>query len=366
MTDELEVGSAGAEESSPDAGGAAVDTGDGGDAALLAAVQAELAKGGLVEDAEGELPAPAKKPQAPAKPKEEAALASPPPPTEEEETELDRIRLARKRREDEQRKRELEGATLREQQQLQQQERERLRAEAREEALREFREKLRLNPVEAIRETGVEGPDLVKDIYERSTPNGKLLERIAALESRHEKELAALRSQNEQFAKAEEERQRVFQYHAEKRREAEFLAHVSEEKTPYTSAYFEDNDAILRRAYEIAGEYQAETNRPCPYPLLVQQLEKEARAAVKDAAEKARLRAERLSKLTQQVGSVTPDKAAPESKAAAGKPRIAPSPSGGERRSTPKPPDDEAEMEEAMLRAASEALGPDRPRSRMR
>jgi hypothetical protein len=334
-------------ESTPDAGG---------DDTVLAAVRDALGK---PADGAGEPTAAATD-----QPADEPAAAQAPP---SELTELQRIRDDIKAQQKEQRLREeARAAARKEYEATLASEKERITKEVREQLAADFKKRLRTSPVDALTEHEVDGAELVRQIAERAGPNGQQAAELAALRE----EIAALKGGGAVPKEVADALAEVKAWKDERAKDAaaraaqaaeqaqKHLVSIVTEKAPGAAAYYGDSKAVYARAQQIADEYcQAKGETTCPYAVIVSELESEARTGAADRVKALAAQLAALQTLQQPAAVTVPPtetngrKQVPRTPSAAG---------ASERRASPKPADEmtAAELDEAVLVAAREAMGP--------
>lgn len=326
---------------------AAVDV----DAASLAAARAAMG----VE--------PAAEPAAPAAGEVEAPAAAPSAPAAGEPTEIEKLRAEIKAREGEQRQREKLEASYAEKLKAQVDAvSAKIREEVRAEERAAVRSRLKENPFAAISELEVDGAALVGKLAERAKV-GPVFDEIAQLRA----ELAAMkdggaskdiRAELESLKKAQAEREAAAQREAAAAEERGVVSIVTKE-APAAIAFYGDEANVVKRARAIATEWcTLKGVETCPYDVIVQQLDTEAKKGAAEELKKLDARREALSKLVQQPAPGLAGR--PTESNGQARPRTLSAQGASERRASPKPVSEmtPAEQDEAMRAAAREAMGP--------
>ena len=325
-----------------------------GDAAALAAAREAMGK--AAEEA------PPAADGAPATP---AATPAPAPPAEVEAlTELGKLRAEIRAKEQEQKQRErLDGEYRSKFEAAVAEERKKLAAQAKAEVLAEYREKLRLTPREALEEAQVDGVNLVKTLAERAGPQGQALAEIAKLRAELEAlrtggASADVRAELDAFKKAREQEAAAAREHQVQQSHRQLVTMVTE-KVPAAVHFYGSESAVTTRAQAIADEYCAAKGvGTCPFPVIVQELEAEARKGAVERAKALKAQYDEVSKLLQQSGEAPASSS--ESNGRKQAPRTLSAAGASERRASPKPVSEmsPAEIDEAARFAAREAMGP--------
>jgi hypothetical protein len=338
-------------------------TPEAGDAAVLAAAREAMGKPAVeAEAAEG---------IAAGVPSTEPAT-----PIAAEVSELQQLRESIKAKERDQRLREEVTASLRKEHAAElAAAREQLAKEVRAEHAAAFKSRMRTQPVETLTEYEVEGVDLVRRIAERAGPQGQSLtelaqlrEELAALKGgggavpkEISEALAEMKAWKEERARDAQARQQAAVENAQRQ-----LVTMVTEKSAGAVAFYGGERAMVARAHEIADEYcQAKGVTTCPYPIIVQELDAEAR---KGAADSVRALEARLAalKALQQPAAVTVAPTESNGRKTTQVPRTPSAAGASERRASPKPASEmsASELDEAARVAAREAMGP-KQKSRM-
>ena len=234
------------------------------------------------------------------------------------------------------------------------------KARAREELKREisadYARRFKETPVDAIRDIGVDGANLVADLANRASPEHAMREEIRKIREELSKANEPVRKELDELKSKYSRDEKAYAQIVEERRSADLFAMIT---TPFAKEVYDTPAAARAKMQEIADQYcAAKGESTCPFPVILQTLEAEAKREAKLAAEAAKSRFDKFSKLLGESPGLPGTPTQTNGKPAPTPTRSLSAQDVSTRRSSPKPAISEEEMEEAMLKAAQDALGP--------
>ncbi len=209
-----------------------------------------------------------------------------------------------------------------------------------------WKAKFRASPLQAIKEQGIDTRTLVDDVTREGSAEWQAQRRIEAAHEATRAELAELKAWRETQTSKEQQYLQQQQVYARQQVEQRFLGLLPAESAART---LYDESEIVSKAHAAADLYQKETGKVASLEDVRDYLEEQATKRLAGIRTPAASGSSAAQQAAKKASATQPKANGPRALSAA---------SASERRTSPKPRGewDEADLHDAMMRAADEAM----------